>query len=88
MSLNTGNNPAPVPSNLITPGLSLAQLIAILWAYRFWIVGATLSMAIVSVVLSKLVLPKTYESTATLLIDFAVNDPITGRDLPTGLAIK
>ncbi|WP_370299894.1 Wzz/FepE/Etk N-terminal domain-containing protein [Abyssibacter sp.] len=86
MSLNTGNNPAPVPSNLITPGLSLAQLIAILWAYRFWIVGATLSMAIVSVVLSKLVLPKTYESTATLLIDFAVNDPITGRDLPTGLA--
>lgn len=66
------------------PGLSLAQLAAILWAYRkqsLLIAGAVVFVAGVACLLW----PRTYEATTTLMVDFEVNDPLAGREFPTGL---
>lgn len=77
--------PAELPADFHSPGLSLRQVLAILRGHRRWILLVTLGTLLAGTVLS-LVLPKTYEATATLLIDFEVNDPITGRDFPQMLA--
>jgi uncharacterized protein involved in exopolysaccharide biosynthesis len=66
------------------PGMSLPQFAAILWAYR------KLSLVIAAVVVASvgaalLMWPRTYEATATLMVDFEVNDPLGGREFPTGL---
>jgi len=50
------------------------------------IVAFGLGCAIIAAVLSKLVLPRTYVATATVLVDFEVNDPLSGRDFPAHLA--
>lgn len=66
------------------PGLSLAQLFAIVWAYR------RVSLAIVATVLTIAaiacaVMPRTWEATAALMVDLDVNDPLSGREFPSGL---
>lgn len=66
------------------PGMSLAQFAAILWAHR------RQSLAIFSTVVLLAAVacwfwPRTYEATATLMVDFEVNDPLSGREFPTGL---
>jgi len=48
-------------------------------------VVTTLACAVLAVVISKL-LPKTYEASATVFVDYAVNDPLSGRDFPSQLA--
>lgn len=66
------------------PGMSLAQFAAILWAYR----KASLLIASAVVVIAAvacLLWPRTWEATATLMVDFEVNDPLAGREFPTGL---
>jgi polysaccharide biosynthesis transport protein len=66
------------------PGMSLPQFAAILWAWRrqsLLIAGAV----VLIVGLGCLVWPRTYEATATLMVDFEVNDPLAGREFPTGL---
>lgn len=66
------------------PGLSLSQLAAILWAYR----RLTLAIAASVVVLAALacaLLPRSWEGTATLMVDLEVNDPLGGREFPSGL---
>lgn len=66
------------------PGMSLPQFAAILWAYRrpsLLIAGAVMLIAGVGCLLW----PRTYEATATLMVDFEVNDPLGGREFPTGL---
>lgn len=74
-----------LPQNMLQPGVSLRQLWAMVWAYRRWIAAATLGSAVLAVAISKL-LPKTYEATATVFVDFEVNDPLSGRDFPSQLA--
>lgn len=74
-----------LPPAYQSPGLSLGQILAILRGYRLWIAAVAAVCLVVGTALT-LVLPKTYEATATLLIDFEVNDPITGRDFPQMLA--
>jgi polysaccharide biosynthesis transport protein len=66
------------------PGMSLPQFAAILWAYRrqsLLIAGAVVLIAGVGCLLW----PRTYEATATLMVDFEVNDPLAGREFPSGL---
>jgi uncharacterized protein involved in exopolysaccharide biosynthesis len=74
----------PFLSHFAQPGLSLAQIGAILWAYRkqsLMIIAAVMLAAGVACVLW----PRTYEATATLMVDFEVNDPLAGREFPSGL---
>ncbi len=66
------------------PGMSLAQFAAILWAYRkqSLLIAA---VVVASVGAALLMWPRTYEATATLMVDFEINDPLSGREFPTGL---
>jgi len=81
------NPSAPMlPAAYLTPGISSAQVWAAARYYRYWVLGSMLVCAIVAVVLSKFVLPKIYEATASLYVDFEVNDPVSGRDFPQMLA--
>ena len=73
-----------VPQHYINPGLSLNQVFAILWAHRktsLYIAIAFSSLVAAAV----LMMPKSYESTATLMVDYEVNDPLGGKEFPIGL---
>lgn len=72
-----------IPLNFVYPGLSRAQLIAIVWAHR------KLTILILLVVLSLTALvvamwPRTYTAIARLLVSYEVNDPLNGKELPVG----
>ena len=62
-----------VPQAFAHPGLSLAQITAIVWACRkqFAIIAA--SVLLVTIVYAKM-LPKTYSATATLMVRYEVNE--------------
>jgi len=75
---------AAIPQTYAHPGISLNQLLTILWAYR----RQTLAIIFGAVALAAIVtriMPRTYEATATLMVDWEVNDPLGGREFPTGL---
>lgn len=88
MAQDPAINPAPamLPAAYLTPGISTAQVWAVLRFYRWIILGSMLAGAVLAGVLSKLVLAKVYEATSTLYVDFDVNDPASGRDFPQMLA--
>ncbi|MHB8744859.1 MAG: GumC family protein, partial [Sulfuricaulis sp.] len=72
-----------IPLNFVYPGLSLTQILSIVWAHR------KLSLIIVSIVLSLTVLvltlwPRTYTATVTLMVNYEVNNPLNGKELPVG----
>ena len=72
-----------IPLNFVYPGLSLTQILSIVMAYR------KLSMLIMFVVLSITVVtimmwPRTYTATVTLMVNYEVNDPLNGKELPIG----
>jgi uncharacterized protein involved in exopolysaccharide biosynthesis len=72
-----------VPLNFVYPGLSLAQILSIVWAHR------KLSFLIVLMILSLTALvmtlwPRTYTATVTLMVNYEVNDPLNGKGLPLG----
>lgn len=69
---------------IVGPGMSLAQLWAIVRAYRkqaLIIAVATLAAATLAIWL----LPKTYTATATLVLNYEINDPLGGREFPINL---
>lgn len=73
-----------MPREFSHPGLSLNQLTVILRAYR------RLSLAIAAGVLLTVaaicaIWPRSYEATASLMVNFEVNDPLAGREFPVGL---
>ena len=79
--------PAPLPADLLRPAITLTQLFNILRAHAWWIAVWTLGCGLLAGVVSKLVLPRTYDATASLLIDYQVEDPATSnRDFPSMLA--
>jgi len=73
-----------VPEAYVRPGLSLAQLFAILRAYRAAILLIMLAILAATVLIVAL-LPRTYSATATLMVSYDVNDPLNGKDFPIGL---
>ncbi|MEO8224220.1 MAG: GumC family protein [Gammaproteobacteria bacterium] len=73
-----------VPEAYVHPGLSLAQLLAILRAYRVAILIIMLAILALTVLIIAL-LPRTYAATATLMVSYDVNDPLNGKDFPIGL---
>lgn len=66
------------------PGMSLTQLAYILWAYRKQTVLIAAAVILVAGVACAL-WPRTYEATATLMVNFEINDPLAGREFPVGL---
>lgn len=94
--MSTGNeiaawNPTPpalafslTPDSYMRPGLSASQLWTIFWAYRK--LTAAIAIAIVTLTIFVLTLwPRTYEATATVLVNYEVNDPLNGKEFPIGL---
>ena len=75
-----------LPAGFAARTLSPRQLWAMLWARHRLIVAVAIGMAVLAGVLSKFVLPKEYSSEAALLIDYDVNNPISGREFPSQLA--
>jgi polysaccharide biosynthesis transport protein len=66
------------------PAISPAQIGAILWAYRK--ISVLIAAAIVVAVgVGCMLWPRTYEATATLMVNFDVYDPLSGREFPIGL---
>ena len=73
-----------IPQQYVHPGMSLHQLLSIIWAYRnqsLMIAAAVIFL----VALACWVWPRTYDSTATLMVKFEVNDPLAGSEFPVGL---
>lgn len=69
-----------LPRELVGSVLSIKQLWTILWAHRSVIVTTTLLLGALMVIIVKM-LPKTYASTATLLVAFRADDPASGAEV-------
>ncbi|MES1146787.1 MAG: Wzz/FepE/Etk N-terminal domain-containing protein [Solimonas sp.] len=77
----TGQEPPLVTGGGSELGLSLAQITAIVWAHRkVSIIIASILLVLASVVIK--LLPKTFESTATVIVNYEVNDPLSGQAFP------
>jgi uncharacterized protein involved in exopolysaccharide biosynthesis len=73
-----------LPDIYATSGLSPNQIWTIVWAYRkLTVFIAALIMALTVAVVA--LLPRTYEATATLMVNYEVNDPLNGKEFPIGL---
>ena len=75
---STASRPPPpelpvIPQEFAHPGMSLAQLVAIVWAYRIQFAVIAASILVVTMVYAK-ILPKTYTATATLMVRYEVNE--------------
>lgn len=64
-----------IPQDFTHPGLSLMQIVAIVWAYRKHAVIIALSIIAVSAVVVKL-MHKTFAATATLMVNYPQRDPL------------
>jgi succinoglycan biosynthesis transport protein ExoP len=71
------------PADDSQSGLSLAQLWSIAWAFRVQTAIITISIIAATAAIIKLV-PKTYAGTATLMVNYASNDPLIAGGLATG----
>lgn len=69
-----------IPHQYANPGLSLSQILSIVYAYR----SRALMIAAIVIVLSAgfaKILPKTYSATATLMVSAQQRDPLEGSQL-------
>jgi len=72
-----------IPANFLHPGLSLEQIGSIFWAYRR--VTVLIGLLVLASTAALLAMwPRTYTATATLMVNYEVNDPRNGKDLPVG----
>ena len=72
------------PMEYVQSGMSPTQIASILWAYRkqtLLIAGAVILVVAAACALW----PRTYEASASLMVNFEVNDPLAGREFPVGL---
>jgi uncharacterized protein involved in exopolysaccharide biosynthesis len=73
-----------LPELFAQPGLSLQQIWTIMWAYRK--LSSLLALAVIAVACAVVaLLPRTYLATATLMVNYEVNDPLNGKEFPIGL---
>jgi uncharacterized protein involved in exopolysaccharide biosynthesis len=73
-----------IPQHFAQPGFSLRQIFSMLAAYRLQSVVIIAVIVVGSAVAIKQ-MPKTYQSSATLLFDYQVNDPLGGKEFPLAL---
>lgn len=73
-----------IPQAYSNPGMSLAQVIAILRAN--WKLGAALGLLVfLALAVFAILKPKAYVATATLQVNYAINDPLGGKEFPVAL---
>ncbi|SHG98776.1 Uncharacterized protein involved in exopolysaccharide biosynthesis [Hydrocarboniphaga daqingensis] len=73
-----------MPQDETLPGLSLSQLAAILWSYRAYSLLIAAGVMVL-VAIACWIWPRSYQATATLMVNFEVNDPLGGHEFPIGL---
>jgi polysaccharide biosynthesis transport protein len=72
-----------IPFSYAYPGLSLAQIVSIVWAHR--IMSIFITFAVLALTVTALSLwPRTYTAKATLMVNYEVSNPANGKDLPLG----
>lgn len=72
-----------IPLNFVYPTLSLPQILSIVRAY--WRLSAVIVCAVVAITGAAIALwPRTYTASVTLMVNYAVNDPLNGKELPLG----
>lgn len=72
-----------IPLNFVYPGLSMAQILSIMGAYRKF----SLLIVLTVMLLTALILtswPRTYVATMSLMVNYEVNDPLNDTELPVG----
>ncbi len=80
----TGQEPPLMADGNSEVGLSVAQITSIIWAHRkISIIIASVLLVVASIVIK--FLPKTYESTATVIVNYEINDPLSGQAFPVTL---
>jgi uncharacterized protein involved in exopolysaccharide biosynthesis len=67
----------------VATGQSISQWLVILRAYRVVII-AIVAGVLALTVLALAVWPRTYTATASIMVNYEVNDPLNGKDLPVG----
>jgi succinoglycan biosynthesis transport protein ExoP len=77
-------SPAAIPLSYVNPGISLSQLLSILLAHRKQSLVIALTIIALTCVIVKVV-PRRYVATATLMLNYQVNDPLGGDEFPIGL---
>ena len=73
-----------MPDELSQPGLSLQQVIVRLRAHRRQAVVLFIGLLLASAGIIKL-LPRSYAATATLMVNYEINDPLAGKEFPIGM---
>jgi uncharacterized protein involved in exopolysaccharide biosynthesis len=74
----------PPAADTVGPGLTIPQIISVVWAHwRLSAVIFTVVMALSVVVIKAL--PRSYEATSTLMLNYQVNDPLAGKEYPLAL---
>ena len=72
-----------IPLNFVHPGLSLSQTFSIIRAYwKLSTVILLLVLSLTAVIMT--LLPRTYTAMVTLMVNYEVNDPLNGKELPFG----
>ena len=61
-------------------GLSLRQIQCMVWANRYATLIIFFAIVLPTALVAKFLLPKTYAATATLMVNYEINDPLAGKD--------
>lgn len=72
-----------IPLSFVYPTLSLPQIFSIVRA--FWKLSAAIVCVVVVITAAAIAAwPRTYTAGVTLMVNYAVNDPLNGKELPLG----
>jgi len=75
---------AVIPQSYSNPGMSLAQIFAIIKAYRRQAAGIGFAVFLIMAIMG-ITKPKSYDAVATLQVNYEINDPLGGKEFPVGL---
>lgn len=76
--------PPLIPHDYAPPGLSIAQIKAIVLANRMLTVILAVAIMVLATIAIKL-MPKSYDATASIMINYEINDPLGGKEFPLNL---
>jgi len=72
-----------IPHHFVQPGLTAPQILSILWAHgRLTLLIFLLGLCLTTLFLTRW--PRTYTAVVTMMVNYEVNDPLNGKELPVG----
>ena len=80
----TGAAVPSLPEEFARPGLSIEQIVTIVFAYWKLTAAIALTVTLIAAGVIKM-LPKLYTGQATLLVNYEINDPLAGKEFPIAL---